>query len=179
MAIPVQARPNTSNTLIGPDAQVINAIGTPARPTLTDSEASGFSMLAAVLEHMQSRLYASARADLLEMAQVTFVKGRMARLLYENGFKSVRSLSEADPKKDILPIMMSISGWKMRKIERDATANANASESEGQGNVGAEEMYRLKMEKLEEKLLRKAEVMVRSAGFIYEREVLRTADFEE
>lgn len=173
MATPVQASRTHQSTVISPDAQVIAAIGTPARSSLTDGEASGFSMLAAVLEHMQSRLYASARADLLEMAQVTFVKGRMARLLYENGFKSVRSLSEADPRKDILPIMMGISGWKMRQIKRDASV----SEAEGDGK--GEDLYKLKMRKLEEKLLGKAEVMVRSAGFIYEREVLRTVDFEE
>ena len=63
-------------------------------------------MLAAVLEHMQDRLRAGARVDLLEMAQVTFVKGRMARILYENGFKNVRALADADPKTDILPVMM-------------------------------------------------------------------------
>ncbi|KAK5950471.1 hypothetical protein OHC33_008414 [Knufia fluminis] len=169
---PDQSR-NHDESTIGPDAQLIGA-GTPARPTITNSEASGFSMLAAVLEHMQSRLYAGARADLLEMAQVTFVKGRMARLLYENGFKSVRALSEADAKKDILPIMMGISGWKLKQIQRDV--NRSAAE---EGDAEAGDLYEMRKRKLEEKLLRKAEIMVRSAAVIYEREVLRTADFEE
>ena len=188
--IPRQA-PITSHTtiehttLISDEGELLNGIGTPARGppittstgTLSDPQASGFSMLAAVLEHMQSRLYAGARADLLEMAQVTFVKGRMARLLYENGFKSVRALSEADPKKDILPIMMQVSGWKLRQIERDVQQEGR--EIGGQTRPAVEQMYELRRTKLEEKLLRKAEVMVRSAGFIFEREVLRTAELEE
>ena len=180
MATPISRDPpgqsrNQDDSTVGPDAQLIGA-GTPARPIISGSEAAGFSMLAAVLEHMQSRLYAGARADLLEMAQVTFVKGRMARLLYESGFKSVRALSEADAKKDILPIMMSVSGWKLKQIERDVSKEVE-SESEGKGRP--DDMYEMRKKKLEEKLLRKAEVMVRSAAAIYEREVLRTADFEE
>jgi replicative superfamily II helicase len=65
----------------------------------------GWGMLAAVLEHMVDRLRAGARIDLLEMAQVTHVKSRMARILWENGFKSVRSLAEAEPD-DLVPVMM-------------------------------------------------------------------------
>jgi len=182
MATPVTHLPpgqsrNQDASLIGPDAQLIGA-GTPARPIVSNSEAAGFSMLAAVLEHMQSRLYAGARADLLEMAQVTFVKGRMARLLYESGFKSVRALSEADAKKDILPIMMSVSGWKLKQIEREVIRESEGESGiEGQAKPG--DLFAMRRKKLEEKLLGKAEVMVRSAAAIYEREVLRTADFEE
>jgi replicative superfamily II helicase len=58
-------------------------------------ERMGWGMLAAVLDHMVDRLRAGARADLLEMAQVTFVKSRMARVLWENGLKSVRAIAEA------------------------------------------------------------------------------------
>lgn len=190
MATPVPSTSSSDRTNISLDAQLIGA-GTPARPILSNSEASGFSMLAAVLEHMQSRLYAGARADLLEMAQVTFVKGRMARLLYENGFKSVRALSEADPRKDILPIMLAVQGWKLRQIEREVR-QTGAGEADLNGEVETEqgdqrmnlkarreEMFEMRKNKLEEKLLRKAEVMVRSAGFIYEREVLRAVDLEE
>ncbi|KAJ9652043.1 hypothetical protein H2198_008705 [Neophaeococcomyces mojaviensis] len=187
MATPIQPRPN--ETAIAPSA-VVGGSGYDIPPAVQDPQASGFSMLAAVLEHMQSRLYASARADLLEMAQVTFVKGRMARLLYENGFRSVRSLSEADPKKDILPIMMSISGWKFRQIERDnvrhgkkgggdVDSGVEGREGEVEERRRTNEVYEMRRTKLEEKLLGKAEVMVRSAAFIYEREVLRSADFEE
>ena len=54
------------------------------------------------------------------MAQVTFVKGKMARLLYESGFRSVRSLSEADAQEDIVPIMMSANSWKVKALRHDA-----------------------------------------------------------
>jgi DNA polymerase theta len=66
-----------------------------------------WGMLAAVLDHMRDRLEAGARADLLEMAQVTFVKSWTARLLRENGFKGLRSLAEANPK-DLVPILMMV-----------------------------------------------------------------------
>ena len=65
----------------------------------------GWGMLAAVLDHMSDRLKAGARGDLLEMAQVAYVKSRTARILWENGFKSVRALAEADVK-DLVPVLM-------------------------------------------------------------------------
>ena len=64
-------------------------------------------MLAAVLTHMQDRLEAGARADLLEMTQVTFVKGWTARLLRENGFQNLRVLAAAEPK-DLIPVLMMV-----------------------------------------------------------------------
>lgn len=70
-------------------------------------------MLAAVLDHMRDRLEAGARADLLEMAQVTYVKGWTARLLRENGFRDLRALAEGEPK-DLVPILMMVclhEGW--------------------------------------------------------------------
>lgn len=63
-------------------------------------------MLAAVLDHMRDRLEAGARADLLEMAQVTYVKGWTARLLRENGYKNLRALAEAEPKSLVSVLMM-------------------------------------------------------------------------
>ena len=67
-------------------------------------ERMGWGMLAAVLDHMVDRLRAGARSDLLEMAQVTYVKSRMARILWENGLKSVRALAEAEAM-DLVPII--------------------------------------------------------------------------
>lgn len=64
-------------------------------------------MLAVVLEHMRDRLQAGARDDLLEMAQVTHVKSWTARLLWENGFRSVRALADADAK-DIVPVLIMV-----------------------------------------------------------------------
>ena len=72
-----------------------------------------WGMLAAVLDHMRDRLEAGARADLLEMAQVTYVKGWTARLLRENGFRDLRALAEGEPK-DLVPILMMVclpEGW--------------------------------------------------------------------
>jgi DNA polymerase theta len=74
-----------------------------------------WGMLAAVLDHMRDRLEAGARADLLEMAQVTFVKSWTARLLRDNGFKNLRALAEADPK-DLVPVLMMV--WYLFMVSR-------------------------------------------------------------
>lgn len=73
-----------------------------------------WGMLAAVLDHMRDRLEAGARADLLEMAQVTFVKSWTARLLRENGFKNLRALADAEPK-DLVPVLMMVILEKEKK----------------------------------------------------------------
>ena len=109
-------------------------------------ERMGWGMLAAVLDQMVDRLRAGARADLLEMAQVTYVKSRMARILWENGLKSVRAVAEAEPA-DLLPIMMQA---QSRKLRLDGEA----------------------AEKLKTKLLEKAEIMVSSANRLWERQQL-------
>lgn len=76
----------------------------------------GWGMLAAVLDHMRDRLEAGARADLLEMAQVTFVKSWTARLLRENGFRNLRALAAADPK-DLAPILMMVGYcWRVAAV---------------------------------------------------------------
>ena len=56
----------------------------------------GLGMLAAVMEHMADRLRAGARADLLELAKIPFVKSRTARTLWENGYKSLKAVAEVD-----------------------------------------------------------------------------------
>ncbi|KAL6232994.1 hypothetical protein BDW75DRAFT_8696 [Aspergillus navahoensis] len=108
----------------------------------------GWGMLAAVLEHMRDRLEAGARADLLEMAQVTYVKGWTARLLRDNGFRNLRALAEADPK-DIVPVLKMIN-------PREAQRN---------------HLHPTEAERYAEKLLAKAEVIVASANKIWEREM--------
>ena len=113
-------------------------------------ERMGWGMLGAVLEHMVDRLRAGARADLLEMAQVPFVKSRMARLLFENGLKSVRALSEANAK-DLVPILMQAQARKLR-LRGEAA------------------------EKLKAKLLVKAEIIVSSAKRLWERQQLVELD---
>lgn len=107
-------------------------------------ERMGWGMLGAVLEHMLDRLRAGARADLLEMAQVPFVKSRMARAFWENGFKSVAALSEADPLA-LVPVMIQVQGKKLCPDEEA-------------------------LEKLKGKLLIKAEIIVGGATRICERQ---------
>lgn len=114
-------------------------------------ERMGWGMLAAVLDHMVDRLRAGARADLLEMAQVTYVKSRMARILWENGFKSVRGIAEALPQ-DLVPIMMQAQQSRKLKLQGDEA------------------------EKLKAKLLDKAEVMVSSANRLWEKQQLLELD---
>ena len=65
----------------------------------------GWGMLKSVLEHMSDRLKAGARADLLELARIPFVKSRTARVLWDSGFRSLMAVAEADPK-DLLPILL-------------------------------------------------------------------------
>ncbi|KAK2765359.1 hypothetical protein FQN54_008205 [Arachnomyces sp. PD_36] len=114
----------------------------------------GWGMLAAVFEHMRDRLQAGARADLLEMAQVAYVKSRTARILWENGFKSVRALAEANPS-DLVPVLMM----------------AQPRKAQGQKYTGGSEKYNAK-------LLGKAEIIVGSANKLWERQV-QVDDLEE
>ena len=63
--------------------------------------------MAAALDHVADRLKAGAKADLLELAKITFVKSRTARVFYDNGFKSVASIANADPM-ELVPILMQV-----------------------------------------------------------------------
>ncbi|KAH8700613.1 putative DNA-directed DNA polymerase theta [Talaromyces proteolyticus] len=108
----------------------------------------GWGMLAVVLDHMRDRLQVGARDDLLEMAQVTFVKSWTARLLWENGFRSVRALAESDPQ-DIVPVLL------MNRPRK--TENYQNPEKEA--------------ERYAAKIRHKAEVIIASANKIYEREM--------
>ncbi|KAL9017957.1 MAG: hypothetical protein Q9185_004702 [Variospora sp. 1 TL-2023] len=65
----------------------------------------GWGMLKSVLEHMVDRLKAGARADLLDLARIPFVKGRTARVFWENGVRSLRAVAEAEAK-ELLPLLL-------------------------------------------------------------------------
>lgn len=65
----------------------------------------GWGMLKAALEHMADRLKAGARADLLELAQIPFVKSRTARVFWGNGLKGLRTVAEAEAT-DLVPILV-------------------------------------------------------------------------
>ncbi|PLB45101.1 putative DNA-directed DNA polymerase theta [Aspergillus steynii IBT 23096] len=108
----------------------------------------GWGMLAAVLDHMRDRLEAGARADLLEMAQVAYVKGWTARLLRDNGFRNLRALAEADAK-DLVPVLMMVNPRKAQKSQLHPT----------------------EAERYSQKLLAKAEIIIASANKIWDREM--------
>ena len=67
-----------------------------------------WSMLKAALEHMCDRLKAGARADLLELAKIPFVKSRTARCFWESNYKSLRAVSEAQAE-DLVPVLEMVS----------------------------------------------------------------------
>lgn len=69
----------------------------------------GWGMLKAALEHMTDRLKAGAKADLLELAMIPFVKSRTARMFWENGFKGLRTVAEAAAS-DLVPILRLVRG---------------------------------------------------------------------
>lgn len=60
-------------------------------------ERMSWGMLGAVLEHMADRLRAGARTELLELARIPFVKSKTARCLWENGYRNLRAVAQADP----------------------------------------------------------------------------------
>ncbi len=104
----------------------------------------GWGMLKAALEHMSDRLKAGARADLLELAQIPFVKSRTARVFWENGFKGFRTVAEADAK-DLIPILL-LAQPKKSRLDGDEEA------------------------KYHRKLLLKAEIIVGAANRLWERQ---------
>lgn len=65
----------------------------------------GWGMLKSVLEHMSDRLRAGARADLLELARIPFVKSRTARVFWENGMQGLRAVAAADAK-ELVPLLL-------------------------------------------------------------------------
>jgi replicative superfamily II helicase len=81
----------------------------------------GWGMLKAALEHMFDRLKAGARADLLELAKVPFVKSRTARVFWEHGLKAVASVAEAEAK-DLVPILLMVCVHSGRKLGPSQTS---------------------------------------------------------
>ncbi|KAK8083039.1 DEAD/DEAH box helicase [Apiospora saccharicola] len=110
----------------------------------------GWGVMAAVLDHVADRLKAGAKDDLLALAQITFVKSRTARVFYENGYKSVASIANADPK-ELVPVLMQAQPTKLRLKEKDE-------------------------QKYEEKLLAKANVISDSANRIWQLEMQQEID---
>ncbi|KAK4165689.1 P-loop containing nucleoside triphosphate hydrolase protein [Cladorrhinum sp. PSN259] len=68
-------------------------------------ETMGWGAMAAALDHFSDRLKAGAKSDLLALAKITFIKSRTARVFWDNGFKTVASIANADPS-ELVPILM-------------------------------------------------------------------------
>ncbi|KAJ2975226.1 hypothetical protein NUW58_g8416 [Xylaria curta] len=115
-------------------------------------EQMGWGAMAAILDHFSDRLRAGAKADLLALAKVTFIKSRTARVFYDNGFKTVASLANADPK-ELVPILMQAQPTKLRVKSKDE-------------------------QKYEEKLLAKAQVISDSANRLWQSEMQQDLDDE-
>ncbi|KAI1383222.1 P-loop containing nucleoside triphosphate hydrolase protein [Hypoxylon trugodes] len=101
--------------------------------------------MAALLDHFSDRLNAGAKSDLLALAKVTFIKSRTARVFYENGFKTVAALANADPK-ELVPILIQAQPSKVRLKSKDE-------------------------QKYEEKLLAKAKIITDSANRLWQIEM--------
>ncbi|KAI2638140.1 P-loop containing nucleoside triphosphate hydrolase protein [Xylaria nigripes] len=108
-------------------------------------EQMGWGAMAATLDHFSDRLKAGAKADLLALAKVTFIKSRTARVFYDNGFKTVASLANADPK-ELIPILMQAQPSKARLKSKDE-------------------------HKYEERLLAKANIITDSANRLWQAEM--------
>ncbi|KAK4186168.1 P-loop containing nucleoside triphosphate hydrolase protein [Podospora australis] len=107
--------------------------------------------MAAALDHFSDRLKAGAKSDLLALAKITFVKSRTARVFWDNGYKSVAAVANADPN-ELLPILMQAQPNKVRLEAKDE-------------------------EKYKEKLLAKAKVITDSANRLWQIEMQQ--DIEE
>ncbi|KAK8095452.1 DNA polymerase theta subunit [Apiospora kogelbergensis] len=112
----------------------------------------GWGVMAAVLDHVADRLKAGAKDDLLALAQITYVKSRTARVFYENGYKSVAAIANADPK-ELVPVLMQAQPTKLRLKSQDE-------------------------QKYEEKLLAKANVISDSANKLWQIEMQQEIDEE-
>ncbi|GAW25255.1 putative DNA polymerase theta subunit [Rosellinia necatrix] len=115
-------------------------------------EQIGWGAMAAILDHFLDRLRAGAKADLLALTKVTFIKSRTARVFYDNGFKTVALLANADPK-ELVPILMQAQPTKLRLKSKDE-------------------------EKYEEKLLIKAQIITDSANRLWQVDMQQELDEE-
>ncbi|KAJ4055376.1 hypothetical protein NW761_000936 [Fusarium oxysporum] len=114
-------------------------------------EQMSWGVMAAALEHFSDRLVAGARADLLALAKIPFIKSRTARVFWENGFRTVATIANAGPT-ELLPILMQAQPNKIRLKGKDN-------------------------EKYEEKLLVKAKVISDAASKIWKLQM--QAEMEE
>lgn len=78
-----------------------------------------WGVMAAALDHFSDRLMAGARTELLALSKVPFIKSRTARVFFDNGYRSVATLANANPN-DLVPILMQAQPNKLRiKAQND------------------------------------------------------------
>ncbi|KAG6032425.1 hypothetical protein E4U19_007495 [Claviceps sp. Clav32 group G5] len=83
-----------------------------------------WGVMAAALEHFTDRLMAGARTELLALSKVPFIKSRTARVFFENGYRSVAALANANPS-DLVPVLMQAQPNKLRvKSQKDTMMEA-------------------------------------------------------
>ncbi|KAK3988063.1 P-loop containing nucleoside triphosphate hydrolase protein [Cladorrhinum sp. PSN332] len=116
-------------------------------------ETMGWGAMAVALDHFSDRLKAGAKSDLLALAKITFIKSRTARVFWDNGFKTVASIANADPS-ELVPILAQAQPNKVRL-----------------GGEKDEEKYM-------EKLLGKARVIADSANRLWQIEMQQDLDEE-
>ncbi|KAG0651093.1 Helicase and polymerase-containing TEBICHI [Hyphodiscus hymeniophilus] len=120
-------------------------------------ERMDWGALAAVLDHYSDRLKAAigvgAKADLLALAEIRFIKSRTARVFWENGLKTVAAVAAADVK-DLVPVLLQA---QPRKVKLDSDEDKN----------------------FQEKLFRKAEIISDSANKIWGKQMQFKLDEEE
>ncbi|KAL8802236.1 MAG: hypothetical protein Q9182_003956 [Xanthomendoza sp. 2 TL-2023] len=118
----------------------------------------GWGMLKSVLEHMSDRLKAGARADLLDLARIPFVKSRTARVFWENGLRTLRAVAEVEAK-DLVPLLLlvidSIHGKQTGQLSSDQAQPRRYNVEKAEG------------ERYQTKLLLKSEVIVEAANRLW------------
>ncbi|KAL8762062.1 MAG: hypothetical protein Q9184_001870 [Pyrenodesmia sp. 2 TL-2023] len=123
-------------------------------------EILGWGMLKSVLEHMSDRLKAGARADLLELARIPFVKSRTARIFWENGMRSLRAVAEADAK-ELVPLLLLVPKIKIRHRAADIWLIQAQAQPKRYNVAKAED------ERYQQKILLRAEIIVESANRLW------------
>ncbi|KAK4226124.1 DNA polymerase theta [Podospora fimiseda] len=142
-----------------PIHRVAQKYDTPRGMVQTIAQSSqGFALgmvnaMAVALDYFSDRLKAGAKSDLLALARITSIKSRTARVFWDNGFKTVASIANADPK-ELLPILMQAQPNKVKL-----------------GGEKDEEKYM-------EKLLGKAKVIADSANRLWQIEMQQDLDEE-
>ena len=115
-----------------------------AAGTIQFCDRMGWGMLKSVLEHMSDRLQAGARADLLDLAKIPFVKSRTARVLWDNGFRSLMAVAEADPK-DLVPTLLLVRTHRSLFATRCSDDRLNRARFDHSGETRSSSGRRLRL----------------------------------